>query len=241
VVLLLAGTSAAGWHLVTTARLKRQLRVAEQARTLEHERLRIAQDLHDQLGANLTTITLLSEVARREASAPDKVEDHLRNISGTARDLTRALEEIVWAVNPRKDKLDQMVAYFSAYAEEFLKPTDLRCRLDFPDELPERVVPSEVRHPLFLILKEALTNIVKHAAASEVHISLDIADSKLRLAVEDNGSGFDPSQVRNGANGLANMRTRVAKHGGTCDVISQAGRGTRIQVEIALAQAETHA
>jgi signal transduction histidine kinase len=103
------------------------------------------------------------------------------------------------------------------------------------------MVPTEVRHPLLLILKEALTNVVKHAAATEVRISLDIVDSKLRLAVEDNGRGFDPQSVRSGSNGLANMRARVAKHSGRCEVISQPGRGTRVQVEVALAQTETHA
>lgn len=235
--LMLVGLSAIGWHLVTTTRLKRQLRRSEQARLLEQERLRIAQDLHDHLGSNLATITLLSEVARRDLRVPDKADAHLNHISGTARDLTRALEEIVWAVNPRKNKLDQLVAYFSAYAEEFLRTTELRCRLDFPDELPELVVASEIRHELFLVFKEALTNIVRHAAASEVRVRLTVTGLRLALTIEDDGLGFESSSVRPARNGLANMRSRVEKLGGQCHIHSEPGKGTRVHVEVGLALA----
>jgi signal transduction histidine kinase len=232
--LVLVGMSAAAWHIVTTTRLRRQLRRAEQQRMIEQERLRIAQDLHDHLGSNLATITLLSEVARRDLDVPGRAQAHLTNITGTARDLTRALEEIVWAVNPRKNRLDQLVSYFSAYAEEFLKPTDLRCRLDFPDELPELVVPSEIRHELFLVFKEALTNVVKHAAAAEVRIRLSVEEHALSLTIDDNGRGFDSALVRPGRDGLTNMRSRVEKLGGRCDIASQPGGGTRVQVEVSL-------
>jgi signal transduction histidine kinase len=201
---------------------------------IEQERVRIAQDLHDHLGSNLATITLLSEVARRDLHAPEQAEAHLRNITGTTRDLTRALEEIVWAVNPRKDRLDQLVCYFSAYAEEFLKPTDLRCRLDFPEDLPNLAIPSEIRHHLFLVFKEALTNIVKHSGASEVRIGLRMESLRLALLVEDNGCGFNPAAAPSGRNGLSNMRARIERMGGECDVISRPGQGTRVRVEVSL-------
>jgi signal transduction histidine kinase len=233
-LILVAIGLVSAWHIVTTTRLRRQLRHSEQERTLERERLRIARDLHDQLGSNLTTITLLSEVARRDLSAPDKAVNHLANIMGTARELTRALDEIVWAVNPRKDRLDQLASYFSAYAEEFLRPTDLRYRIDFPEELPDRIIPSEVRHHLFLVLKEALTNVVKHAAASEIRIRLKTAQAGLELTIEDDGRGFDQAAPDTGRNGLRNNRRRVEEIGGACDIASQVSEGTRIRVTVRL-------
>lgn len=226
------GLAAALWHITTTARLKRQLRRAEQQRTVEQERLRISQDLHDQLGANLTTIALLSDVARRDQGLSHEADAHIRKISGTARDLTRALEEIVWAVNPHKDRLDQMVSYFSAHAEEFFKPTEIRCRLDFPEELPDLPISTEIRHQLFLVFKEALTNVVRHAAAGEVRIGLQLDGSCLRVSIEDDGCGFDPRVSPSGRDGLGNMRARIEKLGGFCQISSRLGQGTRIVVEV---------
>ena len=230
----LTALAATGWHTLATMRLRRQLRIAEQEGMIERERTRIAQDLHDHLGSNLASITLLSEVARRDLLVPGKVEAHLSSLANTARSLTRELEEIVWAVNPRKDKLDQLVSFFSAYAEEFLRPTNLRCRLDFPDELAEQVVPAEVRHDLFLVFKEALTNVVKHAGATEVRIRLALEKGMLALTIEDDGCGFDLPAVRPERNGLENILSRIGKLGGHCQFSSQREKGTRVEVRVRL-------
>src|SRR4029077_12721668 len=130
----------------------------EWQRAIEGDRGRIARDIPDALGAGLTQITLLSELARRES--PHEMEAHLVQISDTARELTQAVDEIVWAVNPRQDTLDGLVSYICQFAQEYLKVAGILCRLDVPASLPPQPLTADVRHNLFLAVKEALNNIV---------------------------------------------------------------------------------
>ena len=174
----------------TRRRMRRRLERAERQRDIERERSRIARDIHDDLGAQLTRITMMSESARGELANPGRAAAGLEKIYDTARELTRSMDEIVWAVNPRHDTLEGLAAYLEKFAQDWLAGVGIRCRLDLPLQFPEWRLTSEMRHNVFLAFKEALHNAVKHSAASEVLIRLTAGEKSFELAVEDNGRGF---------------------------------------------------
>lgn len=211
-----------------------KLRRAEQEAALQKERTRIAQDMHDDLGARFTQISLLGELSRQAAGNPVQARDLLDQISQTARAGVKSLDEIVWAVNPRNDTLPDLLDYTGQYARDFLAAANLPCRLDFPDDLPARAIPGDVRHAIFNVLKEALNNVVKHARASRVKIIFDIVDAQMRWIIEDDGRGFEQAPEAAGADGLRNIGQRAAALGGKVEIRSQPGTGTRITLTIPL-------
>jgi signal transduction histidine kinase/ligand-binding sensor domain-containing protein len=239
---MLAGLNAAALVagsvlFATRRRMRHKVERIERQRAVERERTRIAKDIHDDLGASLTRITLLSQSARGELDhAPEAAAD-VDRIYHTARELTRAMDEIVWAVNPQHDTLDSLATYLGRFAQDFLNAVHIRCRLDLPMQLPAWPLTAEVRHNLFLAFKEALNNAVRHADASEVRVSLTIEPGGFALRVEDQGRGFatakpaapsrDPGRLAAG-NGLANMHQRLTEIGGRCDIHSASGEGTKV-------------
>lgn len=233
---LVAGTGGIFW-VVGRRRLRRKLEQIERRRAIEQERSRIARDIHDDLGAHLTRITMLSESAQRPVGRPEQVLAGLSQIYDTAQELTRSMDEIVWAVNPKHDTLEGLANYLEKFALDFLRPAGIACQLDFPIQFPGWSLTSEVRHNLFLAFKEALNNLVKHAAATEVTISLRVETGQFELIVQDNGRGFAPeaitSQSRESGrfatgNGLDNLQRRLEKAGGICQIVSTPGRGTQV-------------
>jgi len=222
---------------VTRSRMRLKLERVERQQTLERERTRIAKDIHDHLGANLTRISLLSQSAHGELDNPAHAAAQLDRIYDTSRELTRSMDEIVWAVNPQHDTLDSLASYLGNFAQEYLVALNIRCRLDVPLHLPHWPITAEMRHNVFLAFKETLHNVVKHAAANEVSVSLATSDDGFHLAVRDNGKGFDPATlpVRPGrGNGLKNMRQRLEKIGGRCEIQSAPGAGTEINFFVSL-------
>jgi signal transduction histidine kinase len=217
-------------------RLRRDLERVERERVIEHDRARIAQDIHDDLGSGLTRIMLQSELARRDLSP--EAQMHLGQIADTARGLTRALDEIVWAVDPQEDTLTGLMNYVTPFAEEFLRVAGIRCRIDMPDTIPPLRLDAESRYNLFLVLKESLNNIVKHAQASEVWLRLRLERDGFTLVLEDNGRGLSDAdagekhpRIRSG-HGLLNLEKRLHAVGGKCVIESVKGRGTRIEMTL---------
>jgi len=196
---------------------------------VEVERSRIAQDMHDALGANLTRIKLLSELVEREADCPEKSVRYARSISRIAREVAQGMDEIIWAVNPAKDHLENFVFYLGAFTEELLGVTHLRYRLDFPDAMPDLPLPAEFRHQLFLAIKEALHNTVKHSYGTQVWVRLEVSRDELIICVRDDGRGFTPGAPLAAGNGLGNMARRLALLGGDCVVDSRPGHGTAVR------------
>ena len=230
--LLIAATAAFAWFS-SRRRMQRRLERIERERAIERERTRIANDMHDDLGAHLTRITMLSETAQRDVGDPARLNEGLRQIYETAGSVTRGMDEIVWAVNPKHDTLESLVSYFEKFAVDFVGAAGMRCRLDMPLECPAWSPSSEVRHNLFLCLKEALNNAVRHSGADIVTVSIHIAESSFRVAVADNGRGLpatvaaeprEPGRIAAG-NGLGNLHVRMARIGGTCEVGNAAGGG----------------
>jgi len=217
---------------VSFRRLRRQVEQLERQTMLHKERARIAKDIHDDLGANLTQITLLSELTRQDMTAPEKAGGHVDKISLTARQVMKSLDEIVWAVNPRNDTLPHLVDYLGQFTLDFLRAPGIRCRLDLPEHPPALNVSADIRHNLFLAVKEALNNIVKHADAKEVRLGVDVSNGKLRVVVRDDGHGFEQSPDNAWADGLRNMRQRMGEIGGDCAIESHAGQGTTITFDV---------
>jgi alpha-galactosidase len=211
-----------------------QLAVArlEQQTARQQERVRIAADLHDELGAGLTRILMLSE--------PATASGNLEKIRRAALEMTRELDEIVWAVNPKNDRLDRLAMYLDAYALELLELSGIDSRVDFPVPLPQTPISATVRHGLFLAFKEALTNVIRHSGAKCLQLCLTVKPHSFTVALKDDGRGFDVPVVGNEradtGNGLDNMRDRLAKVGGRCTIMSQVGQGTCVEFELPLEQ-----
>jgi signal transduction histidine kinase/ligand-binding sensor domain-containing protein len=233
-----------GVHLDARRRLRRKLEVLERQRAVERERSRIARDIHDDLGASLTLISFLTDAVPADTVNPPQAGEALRRIFTISRQLVQALDEIVWAVNPRFDTLESLATYLGNVAQDMLETAAIRYRLDTPVCLPVLPLTTEVRHIVFLAFKEALNNVLKHAAASEVTVSICIEADSLVLSVEDNGKGFtslEPSTVltmatvrRSGGFGLTNMRQRMAEIGGHCEIRSVRGQGTNVRFIVPL-------
>ena len=215
-------------------KFQRQLHVAEQEGALERERTRIAQDLHDDLGSSLARISLLSGLARADLQNPRELETHVAKIAQSADETVRALEEIVWAVRPGSDTLQSLVEYVAHFAKELFEGDTTRCRLDLPADLPAHPLPPEMRHSIFLVVKEALTNALKHAGAKEVIVQAHATHTTLEIEVRDDGRGFDSRKppASGKRQGLGNMRSRAAAMGGTLTIQSAPGKGSSVKLTV---------
>lgn len=229
-VLLLLGTIVGVVYFIATQKLQRQLVLMRQHEALEKERARIARDLHDQLGANLTQVGLLGEMVGEDKDLPDEVSAHAQQICQTARSTSDALDEIVWAANPSNDTLDGLVTYACKYAQDYLALADLRYRLDVPTELPDVNIPPDLRHNVFLAFKESVNNVVKHAKATEVKIRLRLEADKFVIEIEDDGRGPAEAATKTGRNGLRNMRQRMEDVGGSFAMTPGLERGTVVRL-----------
>ena len=221
-------------RVVEKKKFQRQLQRAEQEHALERERARIAQDLHDELGSLLTRISLLGGLLRADKDNPEQVDVHAGKISQSADQTVRALEEIVWAVRPGSDTLPSLVEYIAHFANELFEGNATRCRLDLPPDLPGRPLPPDVRHNIFLIVKEGLTNVLKHAGASEVHLQIKVTPQTLEIVIADNGKGFDTNSAMTDGqgNGLGNMKRRAEAVGGKLTLTSASGQGARVEFSV---------
>jgi ligand-binding sensor domain-containing protein/signal transduction histidine kinase len=231
--------SGEGTHRVRVGILARR-QTLEQQLALAHQRERIAKDMHDDLGASLTQISLLIDHARRDPANSLAVAADVEKIAETARHTAEAAEEIVWTVNPRHDSLDSVATYLCQLAREHLENTDIRLRLELADSLPDVPLPSDVRHNLVLFVKEAIHNAVKHSAARQVSVGLTCNHHTLVLSVADDGRGIGaatadskPHRCSTG-NGLPNMRQRIESIGGCFELRSQPGQGTTLQATVKL-------
>lgn len=220
---------------LTRRRMQRRIAQLERERAIERERARIAQDIHDEIGASLTRISMLSQPARKELAAPDQAAAVLSGIYSTASEVTRSLDEIVWAVDPKHDTLDSLVGYMGKFAQDFLGAAGIRCRLDLPTSPPAWPLTAETRHNLFLAFKETLNNALKHAGATEVRLSLQLRADGFVLTIKDNGRGFDPESAAapspgraSAGNGLDNLSRRLAHIGGRCEIAAGLGSGTEV-------------
>jgi signal transduction histidine kinase/ligand-binding sensor domain-containing protein len=243
VVLLTTVGSAV--RLIERQKARARLKRLEQERALERERTRIAQDLHDEMGAKLCRISFLSEHARRDSVNPAEMQEQIKSISDDSREVLHSLDEIVWAVNPQNDTLEHAASYLAQFAQDYFSMTGVECELMVPAQMPAYPVSSQVRHHLFLAVREALANILKHSAATHAKISMVCRNGSFEIMVKDDGKGFDSNtqmaddaHIGDARDGLRNMTKRFADVGGQCFVESTVGQGTTIKFILPLKTAE---
>jgi signal transduction histidine kinase len=232
---------------VEKRRMQKRLERLERERALERERTRIAQDLHDEMGAKLCRILFLSEHVRRPALKPSELQPEMDSIALASREVLQSLDEIVWAVNPRNDSLEHVASYIGQYTQDYFHRTGIECELAIPAEFPFCPLSSQTRHHLFLATHEALTNILKHSGATKAEVSMKYENGALEIRVSDNGKGFvvPAREDGNGApgsdtgDGLRNMRQRLQDVGGDCTIQTAPEKGTTIRFVLPLNGAVT--
>lgn len=225
VVVVIGGTI----RFIELRKIRRRIEQLEREKALERERSRISKDMHDEVGANLTKIAILSELALRDAT---QAPAHLGRITETSREVIDSMSEIIWAINPKNDKLENLAAYLREYISETFELTTIRCVISFPESAPELSLAAEFRRNIFLTVKEAIHNVVKYSQATEVHAELHIANNTIAFLVRDNGVGFDVSTPSPFGNGLHNMKKRIEDIGGTFTIESSPGKGTTVEFVI---------
>jgi signal transduction histidine kinase len=225
---VVAGLTALGFY---RSRVKR---IVE----LERMRTRIATDLHDDIGSSLSQIAILSEVLRRRLGPEQNgVGESLAQIANTSRDLVDSMSDIVWAINPRRDRLSDLVQRMREFAGDVFTAREIEFSFHAPSDGRAVRLGADMRRQLYLIFKEAVNNAARHARCTEAEIEFEIAQDRLLLRVRDNGRGFDPngdaSTGRNG-NGLASMRERARAMGGEIEITSQLNLGTAVKLNLPL-------
>lgn len=223
----LFGMAVGSWRLAESRRMKRQFQELERQRDLEQERFRIAQNIHDDLGARVTEIALLSSSAQLKSNLSPEARMEFGAVSRLTSELVEALHETVWAVNPKDDCLDSLASFVCQMANKMCAQAQLRCRLEIPDMSNDVPVDSPIRHHIIMAVKEAIHNVIKHGHASEIQIRMQEREGGLTIEVADNGCGFDPAAAVRG-NGLDNMERRMRSLQGSCSVASRPGAGTKI-------------
>lgn len=239
-VIVVVGISLATLHLARV-RYVHQINRLRHREALEAERTRIGRDLHDDLGAGLAGIALQTELAQNLAKSGQPADHLLTRVTGSARSLSGLLREVVWALNPACDTLENFVSFITGFAEDFLGQTSVRCRIEVPSSLPQIPLPAETRHGLVLAVKEAITNAVRHGHPTQLDLVIRWAEEELRVEVRDDGCGFDVAAVTRqqpagggalGGSGLPNLRRRLAGLGGRCSIVSEPGAGTKVTLTL---------
>lgn len=225
--------SVSGIVILISLRLMAQLTLHRKERwLLQQERARIARDIHDDIGARMTQLVLHGEVAQGDLSDETKTRQQLVRICDEARGLLSTMDEVLWAVNPRRDTLRDFASYVCSYAQEFLKNTPIQCLFEVDAELSTATFDLPLRRSLLMAIKETLNNAVKYSKASELKLKIHLREKKLVVVVEDNGQGFDMANIRSGRNGLNNIDQRLKEMGGSCQITSRPGHGCRIEFQI---------
>lgn len=200
-------------------RLRRRMQVMRQQAALADERSRIARDLHDQFGSRLTELATIADAERRRGEPSE--------LLSVIHELEHDLDTVIWAVNPKNDSLDHLLPFCCRMAGEFLRRSSIACHFEIPDDIPSRPVTPDFRHNVYLVIREATSNVAKHSGATRVRIRVALSESELTMKLEDNGRGFDVGAAQaSHRNGLRNMRGRVTELGGFFNVQSGGGSTT---------------
>ncbi|NOS72529.1 MAG: sensor histidine kinase [Verrucomicrobia bacterium] len=231
--------AASGWVAVLhrqvaerTRQLGKQIQerqLAERQREIEQERARVAHDLHDDLGAGLTEVNMLSSLVKSSTTSEEEKQRYLDELMKTAERMVTSLDEIVWAVNPRNDTVVSLASYFASYAQRLLELASISCGLDVAEDLPDHPLDPKFRQELFFAFKEALNNVVRHSGATQVWLRISVQEDHLTVVLADNGHGFDSHERLAGADGITNMKERLEALHGECEILSDAPRGTNVR------------
>lgn len=209
---------------------QQELVETEKQREAQQVRVRIARDIHDDIGSGLTKITLLSDITRKKTNDP-VAQEALQKITGYSKGVSASLSEIVWAIHPGNDHVGSLVNYMKSTAYQLMENSGIGYTCEFPDEINQQSIHPEVKRNIYLVMKEALHNALKYAEATHIHVSFRINQGHFFLEIRDNGKGFEVhsldrnAEIKRNGNGLLNMRQRMAQHGNALEVISSPGTG----------------
>jgi signal transduction histidine kinase/ligand-binding sensor domain-containing protein len=240
-LLLAAGI---GWAIrsYTLRRLEAQRVALERKQAIEKERTRIATDMHDDLGAGLSRIKFLSDTIGIKQQQRQPIDEEISGIREYSKEMIDKMGEIVWALNQKNDLLSDLLSYTRSYAAAYLMQAGIRSKIGAPEEFPYRFVSGEFRRNVYLAVKEALHNIVKHSQAQEVYMRMEVIGGSepviggpgLMIVLQDDGIGFDQTAIRPYANGLQNMERRIRELGGTLKIESNPTSGTKLTISVPL-------
>lgn len=230
--LTLGGLLGAAVWWESRRRVRRQLERLEREHALDRERERIARDMHDDLGADLSNIATLADVLGN--ASDDATRSRLGELGGLAENVVRRLEEIVWAVNPENDSVDRFASFLCRVVQSHLEPAGIAARFDVPVDLPDAPLSSQQRHNLLLAAKEALHNAVRHGAPNQIAIGVSLRGGRLEVTVADDGRGFIATEDLPPGHGSANMRRRMLAVDGSFERLSAPGLGTTVILSVPL-------
>jgi signal transduction histidine kinase len=223
-------------------RLQLRLSKLEHSEGMSRERMRIAQDMHDEIGSKLARISFLSEVVKTEMKGLYRHTEVVDSLAKTARDLLQSLDRMVWAANPRNDSLENLAWYLNRYASEYFQSTPILCQLAIPSNLPATPLSAEIRHNIFLAFEESLTNAIKHSRATRVSVELKVDGGRVQILISDDGIGFNlaikPAAINGDATnhrlGISGLHRRLQSVGGDCEITSTPGGGTTVKLSLPL-------
>ncbi|MEO0310598.1 MAG: hypothetical protein RIQ89_255 [Bacteroidota bacterium] len=208
---------------------QQQLIQLEKEKEAEAIRLRISRDIHDEIGSNLTKIAMLGNLTSTKTKEQlPEVALQLEQISDYARNVNNSMSEIIWAVNPKQDTLENLLSYMRVHANEFLKDSGINYTINFPDNIPAIQLHPDFKRNIFLVYKEALNNSLKYASAKKIHLSFSLAAERYELTITDNGKGFNYEEEMNKGNGISNMKERLSQSGGQLTIKAVVGWGCSI-------------
>ena len=194
----------------------------EKQQAIEHERTRIATDMHDDMGAGLSKIKFLSEIIGIKKQQQEPIEEDIGKIRAYSHDMIDKMGEIVWALNEKNDSLSDLLAYTRAYTVEYLSQNGIQSSVQTSEQFTNLFVSGEFRRNIYLTVKEALHNIVKHSQATAVSVNVE-TNKELFISIHDNGIGFDVKNIRPFSNGLSNMKKRIESLGGNLEIKNTEG------------------
>ena len=197
-------------------------------------RNKIARNLHDDIGSTLTGITFFSEALERKSTDENNItNDYISKIKLSAREAQDKIKDLIWTVNPDNDNWQDLLVNFRRFSSDIFESKNIRYKINFPNELPKNQLQMEFRQDLWLVLKEIVTNIVKHAKCDEVTIDVTLVNGNLKFDIRDNGVGFDAETINNG-NGLTNIKARVERIKAEMEILTEPGNGVRWKLGISI-------
>jgi signal transduction histidine kinase len=200
----------------------------QEVEQLATEKTRIVADMHDDIGSDLSALNLKAEIIRQKVNAGQKPSKEIDNLVGSTLDIAKKVRDVIWTVNVRHDSLPSVINYFDTYADDFFETTNFVLKTSLPLSIPNLIIKGDSRHVLFMCFKEALNNVLKHAKASILKIDYTIDNQEFKIAIQDNGVGFDPALLQQSSgNGLQNLQERLLTIGGQC-LIQTSPQGTLV-------------
>jgi signal transduction histidine kinase len=212
-------------------KLEKQKIILERQQAVEKERTRIATDMHDDLGANLSRIKFLSETIGIKKEKQETIENEINSIRHYSHEMIDKMGEIVWALNEKNDSLSDLLAYTRSYSVEYLLQNNIQTDVQTPEQIPNHFLSGEFRRNVYLTVKEALHNVVKHSGANTVHIRIEVGKD-LFISIHDNGKGFDEKKIRPFSNGITNMKRRIVNLKGDFEIRNTDGSTVILRVPL---------